>query len=113
MRKLKTKDVFNAIRLIKKTNMKEDLKPVIALAAQGGMKIEDIGIEGILTVIEIFTAAKAETAIYEFLADPFEMTPEEVGDLELCALAESLDQLVKENDLKNFFTILQGLITKS
>lgn len=112
MRKLQTKDVFSALRLIKRANLKEELKPVIALAAKGEMKVEDIGIEGMLTVIEIFSAAKSEHAIYEFLAEPFEMTPEEVEGMDLCTLAESLERLAKENNLKNFFTILQGLITK-
>ena len=112
MRKLQTRDVFNALRLIKKADLKEQLKPVIALAAEGELKVDDIGIEGMLTVIEIFSAAKSEQAIYEFLAEPFEMTPEEVGGMDLGSLTECFDRLAKENDLKNFFTILQGLITK-
>lgn len=113
MRKLQTKDIFSVLRLIQKSNLKEELKPMIAMAAAGEMKVEDIGLEGVLTMIEIFSAAKSESAIYEFLAGPFELESEQVKEMDLCTLAENLERLSKENDLKHFFTILQGLITRS
>lgn len=111
MRKLQTKDIFSALRLIQKVNLKKEIKPIFAMAARGDAKVEDVGLEGILTFIETLSASKAESAIYEFLSEPFEMEPEAVRAMGICALAEHLEQLAKENDLKNFFTILQGLIT--
>jgi len=112
MRKLKTTDVFEALRLIKKANLKEELRPVIASVAEGSMSIENIGISGILSVVEIFTEKKAEKAIYEFLSGPFEMTVAQIEDLPLAELAKNFVALAEENDLKNFFGILQAMSTK-
>lgn len=114
MRKLQTKDIFQALRLIKKANLKEEIKPVLSLAAAGEMSVQDVGIEGILSIIEIFSEKKAESAIYEFLSGPFEMEPEEVEALELMELMEKLNALGEENNLSVFFTSLSGMMqTKS
>ena len=112
MRKLQTKDIFSALRLIQKANLKEELKPLIVLAAEGKANVEDIGIEGVITVIEIFASQKSESAIYEFLAGPFETDAENVEQMDLTELMEGIEYLAKESNLKNFFMGLQGLITK-
>lgn len=112
MRKLQTKDIFQAIRLIVKSNLKEELRPVLAKASDSEMSVRDIGVDGILTVMEVLVEKKCENAFYEFLAGPFESTPEEVEELGLCELAEQLERLAEENDLRGFFTQLGGLITK-
>ena len=44
-----------------------------------------------------------EGAIYEFLAGPFEMNPEEVADLDLDILIENCQHLARENNLGAFF----------
>lgn len=111
MRKLRTIDVFSAMRILQKANLKEELKPFIKKVAEGKSTLEDVGIEGILTVIEILSEKKAESAIYEFLANPFEMTPKEVENLELSELSSNLCEMAKENDIKAFFTSLSSLIT--
>ncbi len=112
MRKLQTSDIFNALRLIKKANLREEIKPILKLASEGSMQVEDIGIEGIISLIEIMSEKKAEQAIYEVLAAPFEMTAKEVEQMDIISLAESLKILAQENDLKGFFTLLAGLISK-
>lgn len=112
MRKLKTSDVFNMLRTIKKAGMKEELKPYFRLAAEGKLDIEDIGIETVLGLMEIMSEQRSEDAIYEFLAGPFEMDPKEVADLDLDNLINLLGQLAKENDLKVFTKAVSGLISK-
>lgn len=112
MRKLQTSDIFNTLRLIKKVDLKEELKPVIKMAADKELKIEDVGITGILSVIEILTEKKAEQGMYEILAGPFEMTAKEVEKLELDELVINIETLAKENNLKRFFSLLAGLISK-
>jgi hypothetical protein len=112
MRKLQTSDVFNAMRLIKKANLKEEIKPVLKMAAAGEMNVEDVGIEGILSLIEILAEKKSEQAIYDVLAGPFEMEPKDVEKMDLNVLADNLDALAKENDLKRFFSLLAGLLGK-
>ena len=112
MRKIQTSDVFNAMRLIKKANLKEEIKPILKMASSGELNIEDVGIEGILSFVEILTEKKSEQAIYEVLAGPFEMEAKEVEKMELNDLVDNLDLLSKENDLKRFFTLLVGLTGK-
>ena len=112
MRKLQTSDVFNAMRVLKKANFKEEIKPILKMAGSGELKVEDVGIEGILGVIEILAEKKSEQALYEVLAPVFEVTIKEVEQMDLITLAENLETLAKENDLKRFFTLLAGLNQK-
>ena len=112
MRKLQTSDVFNAMRLIKKAELKEGIKPYLQMASAGDLSVEEVGSEGILGLIEIMSESKSEMAIYEILAGPFEMTAKEVQKMELDVFAESLEQLSKENNLSVFFKSLSGMIGK-
>lgn len=111
MQKIKTADLFKAARLVQKSNMKEELKPIIKIAASESVDVADLGIEGMLTIIETLSQKNMEDAIYDLLSGPFEMTPEDVGNMELEELAEKLEVLAKENNLKGFFTHLSSLIT--
>lgn len=111
MRKLKSTDIFKALRLVQASELKEELKPLIKKFAAGESEIEDIGFEGILTIISVFSEPKSEKSFYEFLSGPFEMTPEEVANLDIDELINKLEKLKEENNLKAFFTYLQGLIT--
>ncbi|WMJ78482.1 MULTISPECIES: hypothetical protein [unclassified Sedimentibacter] len=112
MRKLQTQDVFNALRAIGKASLKEEIKPILKKANAGEMNVEDVGIEGVLGLIEIFSQKKSEQAIYDILSGPFEMKAKDVEQMDILKLAENLETLGKENDLKRFFTLLAGLITK-
>jgi len=112
MRKLKTTDLFEAMRLIKKANLREELRPIIIQAANSNLAIEEVGIDGMLGVIEILSGKKAEQGLYDFLAGPFEMEPAEVSDLPINDLLDNLTTLSQENNLTNFMSALQGLITK-
>jgi len=109
MRKIMTKDIFMAMRVIKKSGMKQELIPLVQKAAEAG--IEQIGIEGILTVIEVLSENNSEKALYEVLAGPFEMSVEEVESLELDVFTGMLCELGEQNNLQNFFKALSGLIT--
>lgn len=112
MRKLQTPDVFNALRAISKANLKEEIKPIIKKAIEEKLNIEDAGIEGILSMLEFFAQKKCEQAFYEVLSGPFEMSVDDVKKLDLLIFVDNLETLGKENDLKRFFTLLAGLITK-
>lgn len=112
MRKLQTQDVFNTLRLIKKANLREEIKPLLKMAGSGELNVEEVGIEGILSLIEIMTEKKSEQAIYEVLSGPFEKSPKEIEEMDLILLIEQIETLTKENDLKRFFTLLAGLLSK-
>lgn len=115
MRKLKTTDVFTALRIIKKANIREELKPVMLSVAEkvanGTADVSDIGLDGVLAVLEALSEKGAEQGIYEFLAGPFECTPKKVADMELALLIKNLQELAEENDLASFFHSLSGMTT--
>ena len=110
MRKLKTTDIFEAMRVIRKANIKEELTPFVKEAAQSDKPIEDIGVLGFLTLFEILSSKGAEQGIYDFLSKPFEMTPKEVADLEIADLVKLLNEMKELNDLSVFFGSLSGLM---
>ena len=112
MRKLQTSDVFNALRLVKKAGIKEQLIPYMQELAKKEKNVENLGIASILTFIEILTEAKAEQCIYEVLAGPLEMEPERIAQMNLQKFTECIERLGKENDLRSFFIALAGMITK-
>ena len=111
MRKINTADVFEAMRLIQKSGLKEKLVPVIK-GLSGQEDTIDVGITGILSVIEVFAESSCENMIYEWLAGPLEVEAKSIAAMDLGQLADSLETLGKENDLKRFFTVLSGLISK-
>lgn len=113
MRKLKTTDVFAALRAIKAVGLRDELKPLLARAAAGGVSVEDVGIDGFLSLLEMLSEKKAENALYEVLAGPFEATPEAVGSMDLDEMFAGLCQIARENNLKDFFGYVSGLLGKN
>ena len=102
MRKLKTTDIPVLCRSLKKLGLKDKLRTL----AQESDSAKDAWNRGFDTIWELFDAAtetKGESAIYEFLAAPFEMTAKEVAALDLDVLLANCQQLAAENNLGNFF----------
>lgn len=112
MRKLQTNDVFAALRVIKAANLREEIKPVLKKAAEGKADVQSVGIDGILSLVELLSEKKAESAMYEVLAGPFEMSAAEVAALDIVTLAENIQTLARENDLKVFFGYVSGILGK-
>lgn len=112
MRKIKTTDVFNALRLVQKSGLKEQLVPVIEKLAKNPDSLERSGIYGFLTIVEVFSEASCEALIYEWLSGPCECKPKEIANWELDELAMHLTELAEGNDLRNFFTALSSLISR-
>lgn len=112
MKKIQTSDLFSAMRVIKIANIKEELKPIVKKASEKNADVEDVGLEAIITIMESLCAKNAEVALYEFLGNLFEMQSSEVGKLDLNELVEKINELVQENDLKSFFSLLSNMIGK-
>lgn len=109
MRKLKTADVPALCRCIKRIGLKEHLRN-IAMNAESAKDVWDQGFDIIWTILEIASEKECESAIYEFLAGPFEMTAAEVADLDLETMMANLRQLAAENNLAGFFKSAAGLM---
>lgn len=102
MRKLKTADIPAFCRGIKKLGLKDQIKD-IAQKANTAQDVWDFGFDFVWQLFDIATEKHGEAVIYEFLSGPFEMTPEQVGDLDLDVLMANLKQMAEENNLLGFF----------
>lgn len=104
MRKLKTSDVPVLCRCLKKLGIKEKFK-TIAWESNTVKEAWDKGFDLIWDLFDVATEPAGEGAIYEFLAGPFEMTPDEVRDLDMDVLLDNLQHLATENNLVVFFKL--------
>ena len=102
MRKLKTSDIPVFCRCVKKLGIKDTIQ-TIAKESDSMRDIWDKGFDLIWNLFDTATEAAGENCIYEFLAGPFEMTAEEVRDLDMDILLENIQQMVRENNLVAFF----------
>ncbi len=102
MRKLKTADIPVFCRCVKRLGMKDKIRE-IAQAADSIQDVWSFGFDFVWDLFDIATEQTGEMALYEFLSGPFEMTPEEVRDLDLDVLIPNVQKLVQENNLAGFF----------
>lgn len=120
MRKLIASDVFAALRVVSavedKTDIKEIVKKIVKEAEAEAEENDDedaekkndefiksVGVGAILKLVEMASGKKAEAKIYEFLAGPLEMQPEDVKALPIPDFIESVKTIARENDLSSFF----------
>ncbi len=114
MRRLKTTDVFAAMRVIKAAGIKDEIKR-IALEANEKKEIDvrEVGAELIFSIFDGLAEKKAEAMAYEFLSGPLEMSSAEIGELPIAELIEKIKELGKLEDAegwRNFFKSLGDLI---
>lgn len=102
MRKLKTSDIPVFCRCVKKLGLKDEIQK-IARDSDSAKDVWAKGFDLIWNLFDIATEQAGEMCIYEFLAGPFEMTAEEVRDLDMDVLIENIQHLIRENNLVAFF----------
>lgn len=102
MRKLKTKDAPALCRCMKKLGLKDKFQ-TLAREANSAADIWEKGFDFIWDLFDVATEQDGEQVLYDFLAGPFEMTPEEVAELDFDVLMANLKQLAEENNLAGFF----------
>lgn len=112
MRKINTQDVFEGLRLVQRSGLKDKLVPVINDIAKNGTAVTDAGIIGVLSMIEVFADNRCEQMIYEWLSGPLEVAPEAIAAEDLGTLADQLEALGKESDVRRFFDVLSRLLSK-
>jgi len=102
MRKLKTRDVPEFCRTLKMIGIKEEIKQ-IAMKPISAKEAMSEGFDLVYSIFDRATEKDAEAYLYAFLAGPFEMTAEEVADMDLTDFIASIKQLAEGNDLVGFF----------
>ena len=109
MRKLKTKDIPAFCRVIKKLGVREEFNR-IAQEANELSDVWDKGFEFIWSIFDIATEAAGEAILYDFLAGPFEMPAEAVGEMELSELLDGLKVVLEDPALLPFFKLAAKLM---
>lgn len=100
MKKLTVKDIAPAIKLVNAINCTKELKEIITKADDA----ENAGVEIIGLILTKYAEnPKAEKKLAEFLSRPFEMSPEEVLDLDIDSFMNGLKEMGGIGSLTNFF----------
>ncbi len=126
VRKLNTADLFEFMRMVKRTGVKDELKkvaknmpkkektPQLKVVEEGddnspelivkeAPSQAEVGIDLAFSVMEIFANQKAEAEIYAFIARPFQCTPEEVAENDLMDTIEKLKDVADAQKWASFF----------
>jgi hypothetical protein len=102
MRKLKTSDIPAFCRCLKAIGIKSEIESITKKADN----IKDAWAQGFELIYNIFdkaTEVNGEKELYKFLSGPFEMTAQEVENLEISVFFDMIKQLASENNLAGFF----------
>lgn len=113
MRLFNTADVFAMARIIRASGIRGELRELVSRAVESETPSQEIGIDGMLTILEVFAEKKAEAAIYEVLAGPMEMAAEDVACMPLVDLVDAFKEMAEKNDLKRFFGYVAGIVGKN
>ena len=122
MRKLVSKDLFAALRVVKEVGVKDQLKEmadVITQAKESGEDLEkkqrELGVELILGVLANCGTERAERAFFAFLSGPLEIPEEELREMDLLEFGELVKTFIDSIDReawRSFFDSLSDLIRK-
>lgn len=112
MRKLVSKDIFTAMKVINTIGAEEAIKALGGMLDDKKLSQEEFGTRVILYVMNL-GEPKAMAAVYEFLSGPLEMTVPELEQMEAVEFLEKVAEFVKSVDVdrwKDFFHSLAGLM---
>ena len=96
MRNLKTKDLFTFSKMLNRMGLKEDFKDLL-----GDKEATNVGLTIIMSLIE--KLPEAEKEFYEFVSPIAEKTSEEMEELNLNELMETLKAIMKDESVASFF----------
>lgn len=101
MRKIKTKDVFSLARLIKNAGMKDELTETLKASSSGDAR--EVGINFIMSLISACGNEETEKGIYKLIGDIAEKDPEDIENMDLEVLTDTIKEISEQNNLSNFF----------
>lgn len=115
MRTLQTQDVFRLSKILKKMDLKSEVKKVLSDVSKDNkkedieLKQKELGAEIIFLFLENLHLAQCE--VNELLADLVGIKPNEFNKLPIEDTIEILSLFKEQNNLTNFFK-LAGQLTK-
>ena len=106
MRNITSPDFFTFTRIIKKMDIREELKKIAKYVAsvksdEKEVAINEMQIEIIMIFIE--NIANAEAEVFKFVSDISEKTVEDLKDPAL--FIESLKEILESESIRSFFTL--------
>lgn len=113
-RKLRTSDLFSAMRMINKTGIRDEVVRLANDANKKAFNEREAGVELVLNVIANCGDEGAEKAIYAFLSGVLEHTPAELAEMELDEFTSELIEAIEINReiLVDFFKQAAALAKK-
>lgn len=106
MRNLKTSDLFTLSRIIKKMNIKDEIKALakdITNLPDEEKKKAEQALQVDLTMLFVENIGSAEKEIYKLFADLNNTTAKEIEDMDLNKFMEVIEGLFKQESLGSFF----------
>ena len=112
MRKINTSDVFKFSRIIKKSNVKENIaKAIDEIDAKNKAKItEKAGIKVMIALFESCGEPGVESLIYDLIGGIAEINPDTIAEQPFEDNFEILKQISRENNMMNFFKQASQLV---
>lgn len=107
IRKLKTKDVFSFVRILKKLKAKDEMPKLNISQDKDTNYLEVYGTKLIYFLIDNLDSI--ENDVYEFVGDIVGMTPEAFSNLDLTEIVNILDAIVKNNNISAFSNAVSKL----
>ena len=110
MRKLSIKDAFTLARIIKKADIKEEIADFANNSKDETVNTEAVGLEFVITLLTSLATKETEQEFYSLLADiRGDITADDVSKLSIPEVLDNVKAIIRENDIKSFFTSLSAL----
>lgn len=112
MRKITTRDVCKLARIMKKSNVEDNIaKAVEEMEGAKGKKIsEKAGIKIMLVLFESVGDPEVEELIYDLFGGIAEIEPQALADMPFEETIELFKQINEQNNLKAFFKAAGRLV---
>lgn len=104
MRKINTGDIFKLARIVTETKMTETIKEAYLQGKKEGADAEEIGINTAMELMISCSGRKTEDMFYSLLGGICEKEPCDIETQPFDETVNDIKQIVKENDIMNFFT---------
>ena len=112
MRKINTRDVCKLARIMKKSNVEDNIaKAVEEMESAKGKKIsEKAGIKIMLVLFESVGDPEVEEMIYDLFGGIAEIDPQTIADMPFEETIEMFKQINEQNNLRAFFKAAGRLV---
>lgn len=112
MRKLQTHDVFVAAKLIKTIGIRNEVKAMALKVSNGQkLKVEEVGVEFFLNVIENASSEEAENGLYDLLGGILEISPADIRTMDPLELLKTLKELAEFIDVESWKAFFKSVAT--